>query len=606
MKRKKRRHFLKAGVLTLGTIGSVASGAALYVDDSAPTSGQTGASWDHPYVTIQQAVSAASPGDEIRVGQGSYYPSSQSTSIELKHQVRIKGGYAGYGAGSPDVRGFLSTLSGDLGGGTHAYHVVKSTGSTLGAPSGEAYEDKANLDGFKITAGVADGTGTNQDIGGGIFIDQGHPTIRDCWITENEAEEAGGGIMCLNTATAPEIRNCKIENNSTDDDGGGLAGNDAVTVINTIFFDNDALASGGGVNMLDSDPDRGLDAKFINCKFIANQSHGDDPEGGGGLYVYDNGAFTMINCLVEGNDAAGGGVGGGVAVAYPTSHVENCTVANNHADNGGGMYVYCLGSTSTLENSILWDNSIDVTGSSARPDILLAVSPGYGLINTTTEQTTDISGTGVLHSDPSFVDPEGDDSTPATLDDNFQLSCGSPCLDTGDYTLVNGDEFDADEDGFDDGDEKTPDLDLADRILGATASGYVDRGAYEKQITSPCSTPQDGDTAPLSCTDGQVNIDDLLVVVNGWGACPPAASFCPGDLVVNSFHQVDMDDLLLVINNWSHDCNNPMYDAGSLSSVEDCMGAATNEELEPYSTEWDDFVDKCVAGLCEAEIIDCD
>ena len=49
--------------------------------------------------------------------------------------------------------------------------------------------------------------------------------------------------------------------------------------------------------------------------------------------------------------------------------------------------------------------------------------------------------------------------------------------------------------------------------------------------------------------DGHVNIDDLLLVINAWGACPPAPAACPAD--VNHDAAVNIDDLLMVITHWS-------------------------------------------------------
>jgi hypothetical protein len=45
-----------------------------------------------------------------------------------------------------------------------------------------------------------------------------------------------------------------------------------------------------------------------------------------------------------------------------------------------------------------------------------------------------------------------------------------------------------------------------------------------------------------------VDIDDLLVVVNGWGACPIPPLPCPAD--VNHSGSVNIDDLLAVVNAW--------------------------------------------------------
>lgn len=50
--------------------------------------------------------------------------------------------------------------------------------------------------------------------------------------------------------------------------------------------------------------------------------------------------------------------------------------------------------------------------------------------------------------------------------------------------------------------------------------------------------------------DNQVNIDDLLGVINAWGACPPGSGAgCSGD--VNGDGVINIDDLLFVINHWS-------------------------------------------------------
>jgi hypothetical protein len=98
----------------------------------------------------------------------------------------------------------------------------------------------------------------------------------------------------------------------------------------------------------------------------------------------------------------------------------------------------------------------------------------------------------------------------------------------------------------------------------------------------------------------------LLEVINSWGTCP-AVGFCRGDAVGPSNGPpdglVNANDLLAVINNWTANCAGG---SGALTSVQDCMDMATYElELEPHSPEWTEVVNKCVAGLCEAQIISC-
>lgn len=48
--------------------------------------------------------------------------------------------------------------------------------------------------------------------------------------------------------------------------------------------------------------------------------------------------------------------------------------------------------------------------------------------------------------------------------------------------------------------------------------------------------------------DAVTNIDDLLRIINSWGACPADPPHCAADITANGV--VDIDDLLAVINNW--------------------------------------------------------
>jgi hypothetical protein len=55
--------------------------------------------------------------------------------------------------------------------------------------------------------------------------------------------------------------------------------------------------------------------------------------------------------------------------------------------------------------------------------------------------------------------------------------------------------------------------------------------------------------------DGQVNIDDLLTVINGWGNCPEPPATCLADISpFGGDGNVNIDDLLQIINAWGR-CN---------------------------------------------------
>jgi len=48
--------------------------------------------------------------------------------------------------------------------------------------------------------------------------------------------------------------------------------------------------------------------------------------------------------------------------------------------------------------------------------------------------------------------------------------------------------------------------------------------------------------------DGVVDVNDLLIVITQWGACPASPAMCTGD--ANHDSVVDVNDLLIVITNW--------------------------------------------------------
>ena len=83
--------------------------------------------------------------------------------------------------------------------------------------------------------------------------------------------------------------------------------------------------------------------------------------------------------------------------------------------------------------------------------------------------------------------------------------------------------------------------DRGGRVMGATIGikAYVQAQKYFQGHS--CD-------ADIAGNNGQVNIDDLLLVINGWGPCPhtqPAVP-CFGDVQVDNV--VNIDDLLKVIN----------------------------------------------------------
>ena len=288
-----------------------------------------------------------------------------------------------------------------------------------------------------------------------------------------------------NTSGATLIR-CVINGNSAS--ASGLAGT--------------SQAAGGGLYS---------GGTFINCEIRGNTASGVLSANGGGTF----GGFIFINCLVAENHVSFSGIGSsgsGGGVLSNSANMFACTVVNNTLSIAQGMSV---GGTTAgvLKNCIVFGN----TGPEVAGSAMVSASCIDG----------GFAGSGNISADPLFVNPALHD---------YHLRAGSPCRDAGDRTMLPHDKYNLD--GDNNTVESLPrDLDLHRRIV----NGQVDMGAYEWQRTC---LPDISPSSPGVAGNGVVDIDDLLSVINGWGACDQ----CSAD--VNDDDTVNIDDLLAVINGW--------------------------------------------------------
>ena len=276
-----------------GTLGII------YVNEAA-TGDELGTSWEDAYTDLQSALTSACDG-EIWVAAGTYYPTSgadRSISFILKDNVAIYGGFNGTETtrNEREIYDNVTILSGDIGilstYTDNSYHVVTADG----------VNSTAILDGFVIESGYADGGGTGQNSGGGLYLTNSSPTISYCIIQSNFANSLGGG-MYLSTSS-PTITNAKIKGNTSSS---------------------------------------------------SSSSHG-----GGGIYMFD-GNPTLANVSISGNLANGNG--GGILANEANYTIVNCSFnGNNGVLNGGGLYHFSNPSSGAhiIKNSIFWGNSSEI------------------------------------------------------------------------------------------------------------------------------------------------------------------------------------------------------------------------------------------------------
>lgn len=221
----------------------------IYVNDNSVSAQPNGMAWSSAFPSLQSALSQTTPGVEIWVASGTYYPTGggdRSVSFELQDDVAIFGGFATTETlrSQRNWSANPTVLSGNIGNSgnetDNSFHVLSSF----------SVNSAALIDGFIIEAGNAnlDLDDSYDKFGGGMFNDQGAPTLRNMIFRNNHAE-FGGAIANLDSS--PLVINTLFLNNSTV--GGGNGGalfqhNSQSQLINTTFYDNSADQGGAIYN----------------------------------------------------------------------------------------------------------------------------------------------------------------------------------------------------------------------------------------------------------------------------------------------------------------------------------------------------------------------
>jgi len=99
-----------ASILAPISIAAQSGGQIIHVD--ATSNGVTGLTWSDALADLQQAISMANPGDEIRIAGGRYHPDEgggqqagdRGATFQIPDGVKLSGGHAGIASPFPDLR----------------------------------------------------------------------------------------------------------------------------------------------------------------------------------------------------------------------------------------------------------------------------------------------------------------------------------------------------------------------------------------------------------------------------------------------------------------------------------------------------------------------
>lgn len=274
--------------------------SVIFVDWNA-SGANSGASWSNAYSDLQSALSGASSGDEVWVAAGTYKPttgSDRAATFQLKDGVAVYGGFTGTESAldERDPAANVTILSGDLNGddsnniahdeptrADNSYHVVSgATGATL--------------NGFTVTAGNANGSGSCPGIGcgGGLLnTSDSSPVLTNLTFNGNSAIY-GGGIF--NSSSSPTLTNITLNSNSAATYGGGMYNLSSSPMLTNVTFNSNFAGSYGGGMFNDS----GSSPTLTNLTFNGNSA----TTGGGGMSNYDSSSPQIRNTIFWGNTAA--------------------------------------------------------------------------------------------------------------------------------------------------------------------------------------------------------------------------------------------------------------------------------------------------------------
>ncbi len=324
-------------ILYLGLAGYATAQSTWYVDDDAPPGGD-GMAWPSAFQNLQDAMSAAGPNDEVRVGAGlyrpdqgfGYVPGDREAYFNLDLARTLIGGYRGLaGRGSPDDRDpaiFESILSGDLLGddfenpfyqavGDNSYNVLLKTTSSL-----------RTAEGLVLQSGAAGPGLPGHKKYGGAFYGVGSTLLRDCTFRYNRAQ-AGGAVYHVSGASLV-VENCEFHDNFSTQYGGSLyvTTTTAVTIRACKFLRSGmpATAPEGGAAYFLSVPNLAVE----DCSF----SHGNATNAGAAVLRQSSG--SLVRCVFDRNFA--NGAQGALYLRDGTYQVEDCRFTNNRSTGSAG------------------------------------------------------------------------------------------------------------------------------------------------------------------------------------------------------------------------------------------------------------------------------
>jgi hypothetical protein len=366
-------------MLVLIIFCSMAFADEFFVNATRGSDFNTGLTRDTAWKTLKYPLAIVEGTAEkpvtINIAAGTYsILQGETFPIKLKNYVTLKG------------TGYDSTIIDASGGDSSVMNIDDVVG--------------VNIEGLTITGG-----NNIDDYGGGFKVENSQAIIKNCMIKDNYGF-LGGGVACL--APATEFVDCIITNNRAYIGAGvWIYG---ITLKNCIIENNTTdlvyYGQGGGIYIYPHD----VGISIIDCNIRNNVAID-----GAGIFC-ENAQTHIKGCIVENNKASARG--GGIAYTeYALGSLSNCTISNNSALQGAG--IYCEKSSPMISDCVIEGNS-----GAKNDDSTYSYGGGIYILD---ESSPDISKCKFKNN---------------TADYGAGISCGSNCYPDFSHCIIEGNKAD--------------------------------------------------------------------------------------------------------------------------------------------------------------------
>jgi hypothetical protein len=285
------------------------------------------------YSTVQAAVDAAQPGDEIRVAAGTYSGINNQGGLAqvvyIAKSLTIRGGFAASNWNTPNPDTNITEL---LAAGQG--RVVVITG-----------EVDVTLEGIRLSYGNAAGLGGHKviydstDAGGGLYISQADVTLDEITIYTSTVSDGNGGGL-YQTGGTLLVENSTLQGNYAFHGGGAYFYESEVTFTDNLVQGNtinDFTGNGSGL-MTDGG------TVLISENILQNNLTDQNVIGAAGFNDID---LTITNNQIRANEGTAISLGYTISPPY---------IAGNIIQGNGKHGIYLIYTSAIVSNNTIKDN----------------------------------------------------------------------------------------------------------------------------------------------------------------------------------------------------------------------------------------------------------